>query len=420
MYFLSIGLMIISTGVHSSAQINLGKLKSVVKDKAVEAVKNAKDKAVNEAENKVVEVAVQQTETTAATVENTADAAVTNTVRDIAFEQTCPKVQAKGPKPAEVTVKSNIEDVYAAFYYYQELVEEAVEKKDVSYLCSPDAQKPFEILYKVIMKHPQKDASNTTNYSESYASFRYNQTGGPKLELIGEPVWSKNPDPYQKYLENVSWYVGKIDGTEDLNIQGYHLAEALAITKGAIESKDKYMTAERLASPEYQAIATRLEEVWADMSPEYKKTYSHLEGATSVDGAAAASARQKARWAAEAEAVKEANLENIKNSLEPVPASKWLNGPNPSLEAQCLAVANKTHPEVTFVKAVLMSPEWQYDYQWGNPVRRRVHCWCIYKMTNGYHRAVHMSFKQMNTGGGNWGALELHGLYDDDFKYVSL
>ncbi len=413
-------LMIICTGTPSSAQVNLGKLKSVVKEKAAEAVKNAKDKAVNETENKVVEAAVPQAETPAATVENTTGAAVTNTVQDISFEQTGPKVQAKGPKPADVDVKSNIEDVYAAFYYYQTLVEEAVQLKDVSYLCSPDAQKPFDILYKVIMKHPQKNSSSTTNYSESYASFRFNQTNSPKMELIGEPVWSKNPDPYQKYLENVGWYFDKINGTEDLNIQGYHLAEALAITKGAIESKDKYMTAERLASPEYQAIATRLEEVWADMSPEYKKTYSYLEGATSIDGAAAASARQKAQWAAEAEAVKEANLENIKNSLEPVPASKWQNGPNPSLEAQCLAVANKTHPEVTFIKAVLMSPEWQYDYQWGNPIRRRVHCWCIYKMTNGFHRAVHMSFKQMNNGGGNWGALELHGLYNDDFKYVKL
>ena len=23
-------------------------------------------------------------------------------------------------------------------------------------------------------------------------------------------------------------------------------------------------------------------------------------------------------------------------------------------------------------------------------IRRRVHCWCIYKMTNGYHRAIRM------------------------------
>lgn len=331
------------------------------------------------------------------------------------------KVQPKDPKPAEVTVKSNIEDVYAAFFYYQNLVEEAIELKDVSYLCSLDAQKTFDILYNVIMKHPQKNASKTTNYSESYASLRYNQTSGPKSELIGQPaVFSKNPDPFQKYLENIGWYIDKINSTEDLNIQGYHLANALASTKMAMEISKKDMTPERLASPEYQAVAGRLEEVWADMSPEYKQHYNYLDGVTSIDGAAAAATRQKALWAEEAKAVQQANLENIKNSLEPVPASKWKTGPNPTLEAQCLAVAKKANPEVLFVKAVLMSPEWQYDYQWGYPVRRRVHCWCIYKMSNGYHRAVHMSFKQMNSGGGKWGALEPHGVYNDDFKYIAM
>lgn len=385
---------------NANAQLGLGNLKKKVENTAKKKAKEAVKETVKETANK-------------------GKAAVSNTVQSYVFEQTGPKVQPKGPKPAEVTVKSNIEDVYAAFYYYQELNEEAVQLKDVSYLCSLDGQKPSNILYKVIMNHPQKNASKTTNYDESYATYRYNQTAKQALELIGEPVYSKNPDPYQKYLENVGWYIDKMNATEDLNIQGYHLANALALTMFANTSSDKYMTPARLSSPEYLAVAGRLEQVWADMSPEYKQFYSNLEGVTSVNGAAAAEARQKAQWAAEAKAAKEANLDNIKNSLEPVPKSKWQAGPNPKLEAQCLAVANKTHPEVKFVKAVLMSPEWQYDYQWGNPVRRRVHCWCIYKMTNGYHRAVHMSFKQMNTGGGNWSPLELHGVIDE-YKYIDM
>lgn len=423
---------VLMLGVSASAycQINFGALKNKVVNKVKQEASNVANKAVDNVVDQVTgNTNTNSSNTTTATSDNalvnaaqalnSGNTASSAPAQDNVFASTSPKVQPKGPKPAEVTVKSNIEDVYAAFYYYLDLMKEAVQLKDVSFLCSLDGQKASNILYKVIMSHPQKNASKTTNYSESFASYSYNQIARPVLDLIGEPVWSKNPDPYQKYLENVGWYMDKINSTDDLNIQGYHLAEALAITKLSITSSDKYMTPERLSSPEYMALAGRMEEVWADMSPEYKKHYSNLEGATSIDGAAAADARQKAQWAAEAKAVKEANLENIKNSLEPVPESKWKAGPNPTLEAQCLAVANKTQPEVKFIKAVLMSPEWQYDYQWGNPIRRRVHCWCIYKMTNGYYRAVHVSFKQMNTGGGNWGPLELYG-FIDEYKYVKM
>lgn len=410
---------LLAVAIGANAQINVGALKNKVTNKVKQEVSNKVNKAVDSAIDGTKQKAEQTVENAATTVTETVTAKAGDAVAQV-VPQSKPKVVPPLPKPEPVTVKSNIDDVYAAYWYYQKLVEEAIELKDVSYLCSIDAQKPFDLLYKVIQEHPQKNASTVTNNSEAYAQMRYKQTAKPKMELIGEEVYSKNPDPFQKYLENMSWYLGKINETDDLNIQGYHLANALAVTSFAMDSKDKYMTPERIASPEYQAVAGRFQEVWDNMSPEYKEYYKHLDGVTSIDGAAAAKARLEAQWAAEAKAVKEANLENIKNSLEPVPESKWEAGPNPQLEAQCLALAQKGQPNVTFVKAVLMSPDWQYDYQWGNPVSRRVHAWLIFKMTNGYYKAIHYSFKQMNTGGGNYDALKVYGMYSDDFKYVQM
>lgn len=409
-------MLAVTTG--ANAQINMGALKNKVVNKVKQEVSNTVNKAVDNALDNTKQKVEQKVEQTVETATTAATEAVTEKVNEtVAAVVPQEKVVPPLPKPDPVDVKSNIEDVYKAFYYYQELVEKAVELKDVSYLCSIDAQRPFDILYKVIMKHPQKNASKTTNYSESYAEYRYNQTAGPKYDLIGREEYSKNPDRFLKLCENIGWYIKKIDETEDLNIQGYHLANALALASMSMESKDKFVTPEKLQTPEWIAVASRMQEVWDSMSPEYKEYYNYLDGVTTMDGAAAAKARREAQWAAEAKAADEANLDNIKNSLEPVPEARW---DNPQLANLCLQVAQKANPNIKFLKAVLMSPEWQYDYQWGNPVSRRVHAWLIYKMTNGYHRAVHMSFKQMNTGGGNYDALQVYGVYNDDFKYVKM
>lgn len=398
-----------------SANAQLGGLVNAVKNKAKQEIINKKNDVKNNVKNNI-------NSTINKTVEQSANLITTGSFGNLssssiipnALEKTGSKIKVPANKPAEVTVNSNIDDIYKALFFYLDLNNQAIEANDVSYLCTLDAEKPFDILYHVLNNHPNRNKPAAGGNTQAVAEHKYNQMAKQRLAILGQPTIPKEGSDFEKYVSQQDWYLSKINKTEDLDIQGYYLANALAITKFAIEGKSKTLNATTMQTNEYQAIAARLNEVWGNMSNEYKEKYKHLEGVTTVDGVAAANKVLKARWAQEEADAQKADIENIKANLEDMPKPAWKN---PTLAAQCRQVAQKKS-DVKFVDAVLMSPEWQYDYQWGRPIRRRVHAWCIYKMNNGYYKAIQISFKQMNTGGGNYGPLEVNAMYPSSFKYV--
>ena len=363
-----------------NAEAQFGGLLNKAKNKAKEVTKEVTNDAVNKAANKVKDAAKGKVnEVINGTDSGTANGTTTGT----AAEQ-----QAQRPV---ITANSSVPELIKAYYYWADLRDQAIKRKDLEWLCSPDGEQTTNLIVAMSNHKNAKGYKDEIDAAKEHFNEQWNAF--KEVKLAGKPAVkiTDNASLAQQLAWNVE--MAKNGGP---NVRRVFTTEACG-TLFLNLTRDGFST----ESPVAEQIQ-ELQKLWDQLDPETQAKNAECNPYNTVEEMIAFKEKGREAWQkeeAEREAKRKAALEEATKTAKELTGSM-----NAQWNAQVLKVAKERVPECT--KVIVSSNSWDVKREAGVIKCRCIYAWVV--MPDG--TATDYGFCQDYLGGGKYGNLRNYGI----------
>ena len=309
-----------------------------------------------------------------------------NTAKETAKEKVNEAVGGKKTEKPYITENSSVPQLIEAYYYWADLDEKAINKKDLEWLCGDNGKQTTNMVVAM------SNHSNASVYKDEIAAVKkhFNDLweAHKKVKYEGKPT-SKIADN-NIHAEHLAWYVDKAKKSGP-TARAYYTVEAclmrfLNITKDGFS--DDSPVAEQLAE---------MKKLWNDLDEGLKAKNSDVNPYNTRDDIIALKEQGKKemeREAAERKAKRQAEIDaNTKTAKE-------LTGSmNAQWNAKVFKLAKERVPDCT--KVIVYSNAWDVKRQGSTILRRCIYAWVV--KPDG--TATDYGFCEDYQGGGKYGSL---------------